>query len=792
MLQDACGASMASASGKVQGASVARLEDPALLRGQGRFVDDIRLPGMLHAAFVRSPHAHAAIRGIDKTAALALPGVTAVLTLADLRPYLRNERLVVGLPSPSYKQERNRPALAGDEVVHVGEPVAVVVAADRYVAEDAAALVAVDYAPLPAVADCRAALAPEAPKVHNDAPHNLLAEFGMGYGDVDRAFAGAAHVFGESFWMHRGGSHSIECRGVVAVHDTLEDKLTLWCSTQMPHALMRVLVDMLGRDESRVRVVTPDLGGGFGPKLVSYSEDVVIGVAALITGRPVKWIEDRREHFIATTQERDQYWDIEIAVDAEAHILGVRGSFIHDHGAYTARGVNLGSNSAETVTLPYEVPAYKMTVKLALTNKVPVTPVRGAGHPQGVFAMERLLDRVARELEFDRAEVRRRNLIPAAKMPYTKQLKTRGGMQVVLDSGDYPRCQQEACARAGWDGFRARQGAAREIGRYIGIGLANFTKGTGRGPFEGVTVRIGPSGRIHVSSGATAMGQSTRTMLAQIVAEELGGDLSNIIVTAGDTDGIPLGIGGSNSRQTVTAGSSAHLAARKVRQKALKVAAFLLKAAEPDLEIVGGEVRVMVAPGRRIGLGRVAHAVAGTPGYALPGEVEPGMEATEYFVVDDMAYANGSAVAEVEVDVETGAVRILRYVIAHDCGRILHPAIVDGQILGGAAHGVGNALYERMEFDADGQPLTTNLGDYLLVTATEMPPVEIIHHESPSPLNPLGVKGVGECGVVPAPAAIISAVEDALAHLGVHLAQAPVSPAELHSLIRRARASATG
>jgi len=768
---------------KVLGESVARLEDPALLRGEGRYVDDIRLPGMLHAAFVRSPHAHAAIRGIDKGAALALEGVKAVLTLEDLRPWLKNERLVVGLPSPSYRQERNRPALAAGEAVHVGEPVAIVVAADRYIAEDAVALVAVDYDPLPAAVDCRAALEPGAPRVHNDAPHNLLAEFAMGYGDVDRAFAGARHVFRESFWQHRGGSHSIECRGAVAIQDAIEDKLTLWSSTQMPHALMRVLVDMLGRDESQVRVATPDLGGGFGPKLVSYSEDVVVGIAALITRRPVKWIEDRREHFISTTQERDQYWEVEIAVDADARILGVRGSFIHDHGAYTARGVNLGSNSAETVTLPYEVPAYHMAVKLALTNKVPVTPVRGAGHPQGTFAMERLLDRVARELKLDRAEVRRRNLIPADRMPYTKQLKTRGGMQVVLDSGDYPRCQQEACARAGWDGFRARQEAARKEGRYLGMGLANFVKGTGRGPFEGATVRIGPSGKVLVYSGATAMGQSTRTMLAQIVAEELGGDITNISVTTGDTGGIPMGIGGSNSRQTVTAGSSAHLAAKKVRHKALKVAALALKVSEQDLEIVGDQVRVKGAPHLKIGLGRVAHTVAGTPGYALPGEVEPGMEATEYFVLDEMAYANGSAVAEVEVDVETGAVRILRYVLAHDCGRILHPVIVDGQILGGVAHGIGNALYEWMGFDENGQPVTTNFGEYLLVTATGMPPVEIIHHESPSPLNPIGVKGVGECGVVPAPAAIISAIEDALTPFGVHITRTPLFPPEIVALI---------
>ena len=293
---------MDSAGARLAGAAVRRLEDAALLRGEGRFIDDLSFPGMLHAAFARSPHAHAAIRGIDKTAALALPGVRAVLTASDLRPYLRNERLVVALPSPSYQQERNRPALAGDEAVHVGEPVAVVVADDRYIAEDAVALVDVDYEPLPAASDCRAALAPDAPKAHRDAPHNLLAELSMGYGDTERAFAGAAHVFRESLWLHRGGSHSIECRGAIAVHDAVEDRVTLWCSTQMPHAALRVLVDMLGRDENRLRVVTPDLGGGFGPKLVIYPEDVVLCIAALVTGCPVKWIEDRLEHFVATTQ----------------------------------------------------------------------------------------------------------------------------------------------------------------------------------------------------------------------------------------------------------------------------------------------------------------------------------------------------------------------------------------------------------------------------------------------------------------------------------------------------------
>src|SRR5256886_3277257 len=431
------------------GSRVERLEDRDLLRGKGRFVDDVVLPNMLHAAFVRSPHGHAAIRGIAKAQAAALPGVHAVLAREDLLPHLRNERLVVGLPSKSYKQDLNRPVLAIDEVVHVGEPVAIVVADDRYVAEDGAALVEIEYDPLPAVADCRAALAPGAPVVHRGAPHNLLAEFRMGYGDADAAFAKAAHVFSESLWQHRGGSHSIECRGAVAAYDAIEDRLTLWSSTQMPHQAMRQLCDMLGRDENRVRVVTPDIGGGFGPKLVFYPEDVATALAAIILGRPVKWIEDRREHFVATTQERDQYWDVEIAVDRDARILGIRGTIVHDHGAYTARGVNLPHNSAETVPLQYDVPAYAMNVRVALTNKVPVTPVRGAGHPQGTFAIERLLDRVARELKVDRAEVRRRNLIPPEKMPYKTRLKARGGQPVLLDSGDYPRCPSEALARTG-------------------------------------------------------------------------------------------------------------------------------------------------------------------------------------------------------------------------------------------------------------------------------------------------------------------------------------------------------
>ncbi|HEX9810319.1 MAG TPA: xanthine dehydrogenase family protein molybdopterin-binding subunit [Alphaproteobacteria bacterium] len=778
-------------SPKLMGESVRRLEDPPLLRGRGRFIDDIVIPGMLEAAFVRSPHAHAAILGIDASAALALSGIHAVLTLEDLKPHLRNEFLVVGLPSASYRQHRNRPVLAGKEVVHVGEPVAIVIAEDRYVAEDAAQLVAVEYDILPAVSDCRDALAEGAPTAHRDAEDNLLAAFEMGYGEVDAAFSDAAHVFRESLNIHRGGSHSIECRGAVAAFDPATDQLTLWISSQMPHATLRVLVDVLGRSESQIRVIVPDVGGGFGPKLVVYPEEVAVSIAAIRLARPIKWIEDRREHFVATTQERDQYWEVEIAVDGDGRILAIRGEIIHDHGAYTARGINLPQNSAESVPGPYLVPAYRMGAKLALTNKVPVSPVRGAGHPQATFVIERLLDRVARELGLDRAEVRSRNLVPAERMPYTRPLKSRGGVPVVLDSGDYHACQRAALEAAGWEAFPARREAARAEGRYLGIGLANFLKGTGRGPFEAVTVRIGTSGKIHVFTGAAAIGQGTKTMLAQIVAERLGGDVGNVTVTAGDTAGTALGIGTSNSRVTVTAGTSAHVAAGKVRDKALAVAARMLDCAPEDLEIDGTEVRPKAAPGRIANVGltlaEIAHAMAGTPGYTLPDGMEPGLEATEHVILNETPFAGGTAVAEVEVDPETGGVRILDYVLVIDCGRMVNPMTVAGQALGGTAHGIGNALYERMVFDENAQPLTTNLADYLLVSATEVPRIRILHLESPSPLNPLGVKGVGELGAIGAPAAIISAVEDALEPLGVRIGRTPISPPEIVALIERGR-----
>lgn len=775
----------------VFGASVPRLEDRALLSGRGRFIGDIRLDGMLYAAFLRSPHAHARIRSIDVSRAMALPGVHAVLTAADLRKYVATDRLVVALPDKAYRQQRDRPILAGEETVYVGEPIAIAIAETSYLAEDAVASIDVDFEPLPAAADCREALREGAPVAHADDTDNLIAAFVTAYGDVDAAFARAPHVFRDSFVTHRGCSVSIEARGCVAAVGTVDDGgLTFWSSTQTPLIAARLLSEVLGRDEESIRVITPDVGGGFGPKLVFYAEEAAVAVAAIAIGKPVKWLEDRREHFIATTQERDQYWNAEIAVDEQGKILGVRGSLLHDHGAFTARGLTVPQGAVAAMTLAYEVPAYRMDVKVALTNKVPVTPVRGAGQPQGVFVMERLLDHAARELGLDRAEIRRRNLVPAERMPYTKQFVTRGGFPVVLDSGDYPGCQADALAGINWAGFRERQKRARAEGRMIGIGLANSVEGTGRGPYEQVSVRISSSGMVHVATGAAAMGQGTKTMLAQVVAEQLGRDIERIVVTTGDSARIAVGFGGFNSRQTVMAGSSAHAAAVKVRKKVLDAASHLLEADAGDLEIEGDRVIVKGAPELKVTLAKVAKAMAGSAGFRLPGGLAPGLDATESVVIDPMTYSNASVCAEVEIDIATGRTQVTRVMFVHDAGRQINPTLVEGQIVGGIVHGIGNALHEHMAYSAEGDPLTVTLADYTLMLAGMVPAIELGHRESPTPLNPLGVKGVGESGVLPMAAAIASAIEDALAEFDVRITRVPVMPGDIVAMIGKAKAKA--
>jgi aerobic carbon-monoxide dehydrogenase large subunit len=765
------------------GARIKRLEDEPLLRGRGRFVDDITLPGVWHAAFVRSPHPHALINSIDHGAALAMPGVHAVLTLDDLAPVLATRRMVRHSNSGMPLDKAWAYALAPGETCYVGEPVAIVLADSRYLAEDAAALVVVDYEPLPLVADVRQAR--DAAPVRRELNSNIVTTYKVAFGDADAAFAKAAHVFKQELWQHRGAAHSIEARGLLAEVRGADGGITVHASTQKAHDLAQTLTALMDFDQG-LRVVAPDVGGGFGAKLCVYSEDVAVVAAARLLGRSIKWTEDRREYFTNAVHERDQYWALEIAVDAEAKILGVRGKLLHDTGAYTLQDPNIPYNSASTMSGPYAVSDLLVEVTIALSNKTPVSSVRGAGYPQAAFAMERLLDLVAREMKLDRAEVRRRNLIPAAKMPYRKPLKTRAGMTIQYDSGDYPACQADTLKAAGWDEFPKRQAEARARGRHLGIGMAHGVKGSGRGPFESGLVRISRTGRITIFTGASAMGQGLGTALAQIAASELGVDVSRINVVAGDTAGVSLGLGGFASRQTVTAGSSVKLAARAVAEKAKKVAAHILEAGEHDLELVDGVVRVVGAPQLNVKLSEIARILQGAPGYGFPPGVTPGLEANENFRTDALCYANACHVAEVEVDAETGEVKILRYVALQDSGTLINPMMVDGQIHGGVAHGIGNALYEWMGYDDGAQPVTTTFADYLLPTSTEVPLLTTLYKETPSPLNPLGVKGVGEAGTIPAAAALISAVEDALAPFNVRLGHFPLTPAKIVELIRGA------
>jgi carbon-monoxide dehydrogenase large subunit len=767
--------------GGLIGARIPRLEDGALLVGKGRFVDDIALAGVWHATFVRSPHPHAAIRRVDAHAAMALPGVHAVLTLDNLAPVLAKRRMLrhsnSGTPLDRYWSF----ALADGEVSYVGEAVAIVLAESRYIAEDAAAMVAVDYDVLASAADARSAIEPSAPAVRRELNTNVAASYKVGYGDADAAFAKAAHVFHEELWQHRGGAHPIEGRGILA--EWRDDTLTVWASTQKAHDLFQSLTALLDFDESRLRVATPDVGGGFGPKLCVYPEDIAVVAASKLLKRPIKWIEDRREHFTNAAQERDQYWSLDIAVDADAKLRGIRGRLIHDLGAYALQDVNIPYNSASMISGPYVLPALAIDIVVAATNKTPVSSVRGAGYPQAAFAMERLMDRVARELDLDRAEVRARNLIPAEKMPYTKPLKARSGASMRYDSGDYPACQAQVLQATGWADFPRRQAAARRERRYIGIGLAHGIKGTGRGPFESGVVRVSNTGRVSVFTGAAAIGQGLRTALAQICATELGLKAQDITVVPGDTGGVSLGLGAFASRQTVTAGSSVLLAARAVADKAKKLASHMLEAAEHDLEIANGEVRVVGAPQLSIKLGELARILKGAPGYGFPAEIDPGLEADVNWRTDALAYANACHVAEVEVDPDTGAVKILNYVALQDSGTLINPMLVDGQVRGGVAHGLGNAVLEWMGYDETGQPLTTSFADYLLPSAAEVPAITTLYKETPSPLNPLGAKGAGEVSTIPTAAAVISAIEDALQPFGVRIAQMPVTPQKLVELI---------
>jgi aerobic carbon-monoxide dehydrogenase large subunit len=761
------------------GRRMPRQEDPRLLRGEGRFVADIEPPGTLHAVVVRSSHAHARLVGVDARRARAVPGVAAVLAAAELG--VANRPLPTRVPHPAMRYHAQFP-LARTKVHYVGEPVAVVVADSRYVAEDAAELVDVTYEPLPATANPAVALRPGAAVIHDDqgAEDNLAASFVQQFGDVEAAFARAAVVARARLTIGKCSAVPIECRGLVASVDDL-GRLTVWDATQMPHMIRDILAELLGRSRHEVRVVTPDVGGAFGAKEPFYPEEFLMPYLALRLRRPVKWIEDRREHLLVSTHERGQVHEAELAVDADGRILGVRDRFIADSGAFCSWGIVVPLITSTMIPGPYKLPAYRCDVQVAYTNTCPLAPYRGAGRPQAAFVIERLLDEAARRLGLDSAEIRFRNFVQPEEFPYRTGLLGRDGSPVVYDSGNYPAGLEKVLDLVGAREFRAEQEAARRQGRVLGLGIAVGVENSGLGPHEGARLRVDADGRVVIHSGACSQGQGHATTLAQVAADVLTVPPDRVLLVGGDTDGIPYGTGTFASRSAVNAGNAVLAAAVKVRGQALRLAAHLLEASAHDLELVDGVVRVRGLPDRAVSLAELGRfAAAPFPGRTFPAELAVGLEATEYFSPPAATYPSAAHAAVVEVMPDSGEVRVLRYAMAHDCGTVINPMIVEGQVLGGFAAGIGNALYEEIVYDEEGQLLTASFLDYLVPTANEVPDVRLTHLCTPSPLNPLGVKGVGEGATIPVPACVNNAVSDAL---GVPVNETPLTPERVRALL---------
>ena len=769
------------------GAPIARNEDRRLLTGRALFVNDVERSGMLHVAFLRSPHAHARLGSVDLSRVRERSGVVAAYAADDLGSYWKPGPLLV--PPPPIEgtifNQRTQVPLARGKVRHVGEPVAVVVAESRYIAEDALADIIVEYQPLPAVTNIERAVAPESARVHDDIPGNVAARVHQKKGDYEGARQAAALVLRRRFRYDRGCSAPIETRGVVADWDPQAEHLTVWDTTQAPVVVRNGLAAMLGLSERQVRVVAPFIGGGFGPKIMMfYPEEVLLPWLAIRLGRPVKWIEDRAEHFLATTQERSQIHDAEIALAPDGRILGIRDEFLHDSGAYDPYGLTVPLNSQCNLLGPYVVPAYDSRFTAVFTTLPIVSPYRGAGRQHGVFVIERLLDIAARKLGLDRVEIRRRNFIAPDAFPYDNHIIYQDFAPLHYDSGDYGPVLDKALEAIGYRSFVAEdQPRLRAAGRRIGIGLVFYVEGTGIGPYEGARIQVQASGRVLLATGIGTQGQGHLTSLAQIVGDEIGVAVSDVDVVTGDTDQFHWGVGTFASRSAVVAGNATLAAAKRVRAKILQTAAEHFECNEADLLLEDGQVAIKGVPQRNIALGVLATLANPLRGAVQPG-TEPGLEATAYFGPAKGATAAGAHAMIVEIDPATMKLRILKYVVVHDCGTVINPLIVAGQVQGGVAQGIGNAFYERLAYDAQGQLINGTLADYLLPTAAEVPEVEILHHVTPSPYNELGVKGVGEAGAIPVGALFAQAIEDALElpARGIDILEIPLDPSHLWEL----------
>jgi carbon-monoxide dehydrogenase large subunit len=764
------------------GESVRRKEDRRLLTGAGRFVEDVVRPGTARLGVVRALHAHARVRVVELAAIRRRPGVLAAWSAGDLPEIARTIAAAWG--GTHKGRPFAVPILAGDRVRYVGEPVAVVVAEDAFTLADTLADVTVSYDPLPPLVSVEAAAAAPT-RVHDAWPDNTTLPVAAKIADADAAFASARVVVGGHFRHPRLAAVPIETRGAVAWPDAESGGLVIWASIQNPYRLRDAVAAATGLSAESVRVRVPDVGGGFGPKGDVYPDEILTALAALRLARPVKWIEGRREDFTSLGHDREQAHDARIGLGSDGRIVALETSFLADVGAYPAQGDGLTLNTVNHMPGPYRVPAYRGTGHSVVTTKMFNAAYRAAGRPEAVFVMERLMDLAARRLGLDPADLRRRNLVRAEEMPYRPGLTYKDGVSVTYDPGDFPAAFERALTLLDYDGWRRRQKAQTGGARRIGVGVACYAQGTGLGPYEGATVRVDPSGKVYVMIGVAAQGQGHATTLAQVAATELGAAFDDVTVVGGDTGRFPIGMGTGGSRVMVNTGPAVAGAAREVRAKAAKVAAELLECAVEDVRIEASRAFVAGLPDRALPLGRLAHVAVKSK--ALRGLPEPTLNACTYFYPDTVTWAFGVQAAAVEVDVETGATRLLGYAIVHDPGRAINPTIVEGQLHGGSVQGIGAGLLEEIVYDDQGQLLTGSLMDYALPRADALPPLEVALTEHRSIVNPLGAKGVGESGAIGGAAAIANAIEDAVADLGVTIHEVPVTPARLWARLASAR-----
>lgn len=784
------------------GQPVLRKEDPRLVTGNGRYLDDLGQDAW-EVAFVRSPHAHARITDIDVDGAVEIDGVVAVFTHEDLDGPAA-DRLPLLIPHPSIEAGRTGYPLAKDEVNHVGEAIVMVVARDRYLAEDAAQRIVVTYDLLPPVVGIANSRDGDL-LVHDDAPGNVAAHLLQEVGNVEPAMAAAPHTLTLDLEIERSACMPMEGKGVLAHWDSDEQRMRIHSSTQTSTGVRAAVAAKLALPLAQVECIAPDVGGGFGVKIMHpWPEEVLIPWASRRLNHDVKWTEDRREHFTSSAHERGQLQTVTVGFDDDGRLLALDVKFWHDNGAYLPYGVIVPIITATQLLGPYKPHNYRVEFWSMYTNTVLVTPYRGAGRPQGCFAMERTMDAIAQELGLDRAEVRSRNFIQPEEMPFDQGLLFQDGRPLKYDSGDFPASLAKLKALVGWDDFAAYKEKARAEGRTVGLGIGCYVEGTGVGPYEGGHVHVETSGRVNVATGLTTQGQGHQTILAQIVADELGVSIDDVFVTTGDTRRMPYAVGTFASRGAVMSGNALALAARAVRAKALRIAADALEVSEEDLQIEDGTISVKGAPHASIALSTVAvmsnplryafdesakaaTQFAGTYDPDKPpiaDDDEPGLEGKDFYSPTQATFANGMHAAIVETDPVTAEIKILRYCVVHDCGTVVNPMIVEGQVHGGVAQGVGGALYERMVYDESGQLLNASFMDFLIPYASEVPHIETDHLETPSPLNPLGIKGAGEAGTIPVSATIASAISDAE---GFAIRSMPISPDELWDL-RRQRA----